>query len=210
MLSHQNNNLNNFKASWHPRINHSKASKLSVFFPDVQGTLPPTVTTCFIDAAPTIRRIKIFTINHKIPLNRQCSKHTFLCCYKLKSVCSSATPSKQSRVFANVFRGICSRLFGIVLKREEAISVLNELLDNCLGFDGHSFELSPPNSTPTLGGYQIIIKGILDEETKTHIQGVLKKHLLSSQTGSLWKTKRASNKTEPDTRIIYKPKTTHP
>jgi hypothetical protein len=92
------------------------------------------------------------------------------------------------------------------LKREEAISFLKELLDNCKGLDGHYFELSPPY-TPALkvGGYQIIISNALDEETKDCIQAILLKHQLTYQTGSIWKTKRSKNKTEPDTFIIYKP-----
>ncbi len=91
------------------------------------------------------------------------------------------------------------------MKREEAISVLKELLDNCSGLDGHYFELSPPNSPSIIGGYQIIIKTALDEKTKNGIQAILTKHQLAYQTGSMWKTKRSMNKTEPDTFIIYKP-----
>ncbi len=95
-------------------------------------------------------------------------------------------------------------LLGIALKREEAISVLKELLDTCKGLDGHGLELTAPN-TPT-SGYQIIIKGVLDQETKQHIQDIITKHLLTHQTGNIWKTKRSLNKIEPDTLIIYKPK----
>jgi len=94
------------------------------------------------------------------------------------------------------------------LKREEAISVLKGLLDNCAGLDGHGLELTAPNA-PT-SGYQIIIKGVLDEETKKHIQDTITKHQLTSQTGSIWKTKRSPNKTEPDTLIIYKAKNSLP
>jgi hypothetical protein len=98
-------------------------------------------------------------------------------------------------------------LLGIVLKREEAISVLKELLDNCSGLDGHYFELSSSNvSSLTMGGYQITIKTALDEETKKCIQEILMKHQLTYQAGSMWKTKRSINKTDPDTFIIYKPK----
>jgi len=92
------------------------------------------------------------------------------------------------------------------LKREEAILVLKELLDNCRGLDGHYLELAPPlASTSTLEGYQIIIKTALDTETKKCIQDLLMKHKLACQVGSLWKTKRSINKTDPDTFIIYKP-----
>jgi hypothetical protein len=92
------------------------------------------------------------------------------------------------------------------LRREEAISVLKELLDNCTGLDGHYFELAPPNApTSTKEGYQIIIKAAFDQETKKYIQDILMKHQLTCQIGSMWKTKRSTNKTEPDTFIIYKP-----
>ena len=94
------------------------------------------------------------------------------------------------------------------MKREEAISVLKELLGNCIGLDGHSLELAPPNApTPMKDCYQIIIKGVLDQETKQHIQEIITEHKLASQTGNMWKTKHSINKTEPDTLIIYKPKT---
>ena len=95
---------------------------------------------------------------------------------------------------------------GIVLKRDEAISVLKELLDNCTGLDGHGLELIASNA-PT-SGYQIIVKGVLDEETKQRINVILTKHQLTSQMGNLWKTKHSLNKTEPDTLIIFKPKRT--
>jgi hypothetical protein len=98
-------------------------------------------------------------------------------------------------------------LIGIVLKREEAISVLKELLDNCNGLDGHYLELSSSNvSSSMMEGYQITIKTALDEETKKCIQEILMKHQLTYQVGSMWKTKRSINKTDPDTFIIYKPK----
>jgi hypothetical protein len=92
------------------------------------------------------------------------------------------------------------------LRREKAISVLKELLDNCKGLDGHYFELAPPNaSTSTEEGYQIIIRTAIDQETKKRIQDILMKHQLTYQTGNMWKTKRSINKTVPDTFIIYKP-----
>ncbi len=90
------------------------------------------------------------------------------------------------------------------MKREEAISVLKELLDNCSGLDGHYLELSPSSTSSTIGGYQIIIHKALDEKTRNCIQAILTKHQLVYQTGSLWKTKHSINKAEPDTFIIYK------
>jgi hypothetical protein len=92
----------------------------------------------------------------------------------------------------------------IDLKREEAISIIKELLDTCRGLDGHSLELTPPNApTATGAGYQIIIRGILDSETKGSVDAIIVKHELTCQEGSMWKTKRTLNK-EPDTLIIYK------
>jgi len=88
------------------------------------------------------------------------------------------------------------------LNREDAVLVLNELLVHCKGLDGHTLELTAPG-TGVLG-YQIIVKGILNEETRKCIQEILAKHQLSSQTGNFWKTKYSSNKTEPDTLIIYR------
>jgi hypothetical protein len=89
------------------------------------------------------------------------------------------------------------------LKREDAIVILTELLDGCGGLDGHNLELAPPTSAK--GGYQIVIRGILDEKTRSCIQAVIAKHELASQTGSIWKTSHTVNK-EPDTLVIYKPK----
>jgi len=96
---------------------------------------------------------------------------------------------------------------GIVLKREEAIVVLKELLDYCQGLDAHSLELAPTNlSEAKLGGYQIIIRGILDEEDKKRIQDILARHQLSWQIGNIWRTKRSVNKADPDTFIVYRAK----
>ncbi len=89
------------------------------------------------------------------------------------------------------------------MKREEAVTVLKELLE-CTGLDGHPLELEPPASGS--GEYQIIIGKPLNQETKKHITDILTKHQLAFQTGSIWKTRRSA-KTEPDTFIIYKPQT---
>lgn len=90
------------------------------------------------------------------------------------------------------------------MKREEAISVLKELLDNCSGLDGHYLELAPPVTPSSTGGYQIIITKALDEKTKNSMQAILTKHQLAHQSGTMWKTKHTMNKTEPDTFIIYR------
>jgi hypothetical protein len=98
------------------------------------------------------------------------------------------------------------RFCGIVLRREEAISVLKELLESCRGFDGQNLELvNTKVATSSSEGYQIIIKGTLNQETKEGLQKIVFAHQLACQTGSLWKTKRSINKTDPDTFIIYRP-----
>ena len=96
-------------------------------------------------------------------------------------------------------------LLGALLKRKEAISVLEELLDKCSGLDGHYLELMPPN-TPKLmsGGYQILIMATLSEEIKNRIQDIIMKYQLAYQIGSMWKTKRSVKKTDSDTIIIYR------
>lgn len=94
-----------------------------------------------------------------------------------------------------------------VLKRAEAITVLKELLEKCNCLDGHLVEIAPPiASKVATEGYQIIIKGAIDGETQRHIKDIIVQHQLVSQAGSLWKTKRSLNKTEPDTLIIYREK----
>ena len=93
----------------------------------------------------------------------------------------------------------------IVLKRAEAITVLKELLDKCNCLDGHLMEIAPPVASKSADqGYQIIIKGTIDGETQRHIKDIIVQHQLVSQIGSLWKTKRSLNKTEPDTLVIYR------
>jgi hypothetical protein len=92
------------------------------------------------------------------------------------------------------------------LKRDEAIQVVKELLDDCRGLDGHPLTLTSPSaSSAASGGYQIIIGGTLDEETNRRIQTITAQHQLVCQIGSLWRTKRSINK-EPDTLVIYKPR----
>ena len=93
------------------------------------------------------------------------------------------------------------------MKRDEATLVIKELLDNCRGLDGHSLTLTLANaSSAAVGGYQIVIGGSLDEETKRRIQTLAVQHQLACQIGSLWRTKRSINR-EPDTLVIYKAKT---
>ncbi len=88
------------------------------------------------------------------------------------------------------------------MKREEAVTVLKELIDSCPGLDGHALEIMPPD-TPT-GGYQIFIIKALDEPTKKCVIDIVSRHQLAYQSGSMWKTRRAA--VEPDTFIIYSPK----
>jgi hypothetical protein len=83
--------------------------------------------------------------------------------------------------------------------------VLKELLDYCEGLDEHSLELSSSNLIESeLGGYQIIIRGTLDEESKRRIQNILMRHQLSWQVGSMWRTRRSANRTSPDTFMVYR------
>ena len=89
------------------------------------------------------------------------------------------------------------------MKRDEAIIVIKELLEGVLGLDGHSLELAPPVSSA--GGYQIVIKGILDEKIISGVAAIVAKHQLATQIGNIWKT-RHTLKEQPDTLIIYKPK----
>jgi hypothetical protein len=80
------------------------------------------------------------------------------------------------------------------LKREEAILVLKELFEKCTNLDGHYLEVIPPNASFKLsGGYQIEIKAILDEETRTCMQDVLMKYQLTIKVK------------EEDSFIIYRP-----
>ncbi len=91
------------------------------------------------------------------------------------------------------------------MERQEAVTVVKELIDSCVGLDGHSFELAPPNIGTSVG-YQIIIRTALDDQTKACVRAIVQKHSLAYQTGSMWKTRRSLSQ-EPDTLIIYKPKT---
>jgi hypothetical protein len=90
----------------------------------------------------------------------------------------------------------------VVLKREEAVNVLKELIDNCQGLDGHALEINPPIAPN--GGYQIFIIKAIDETTKKAVIDIITRHQLAYQSGSMWKMKRSA--AEPDTFIIYKPK----
>jgi hypothetical protein len=66
------------------------------------------------------------------------------------------------------------------LKREEAILVLKELFEKCTNLDGHYLELLPPGASKKMsGGYQILIKTTLDEETRTCMQDILMKNHLT-------------------------------
>ncbi len=91
------------------------------------------------------------------------------------------------------------------VKRDEAVSVLKELIDHCPGLDGHPLEITPPNTLTASGeGYQVFIIKALDVETKKRVIDIVSRRQLAYQVGSMWKTKRSA--TEPDTFIIYRPK----
>ncbi len=90
------------------------------------------------------------------------------------------------------------------MKREEAITIIKELLDACSGLDGHPVELAPPTTPLASGeGYQIIIRGILDAATRNGVEATAAQHQLALQVGSMWKTKRTLSQ-EPDTLILYR------
>jgi hypothetical protein len=92
------------------------------------------------------------------------------------------------------------------LKRNEAITVLKELLECCEGLDGHILQLEAPFSSSEDSGYQIIIKLAIDEKTQKCILEILANHNLSYQAGNIWKTKHSINKVGSDTFIIYRHK----
>ncbi len=80
------------------------------------------------------------------------------------------------------------------LKREEAIIVLKELFERCTTLDGHYLEILPPNASSAMsGGYQVVIKTTLDEETRNCMQDILVKYHLSIKIS------------DPQTFIIYRP-----
>lgn len=85
--------------------------------------------------------------------------------------------------------------------------ILKMLLEGCVGLDCHTLEMVPTNlSGEKPDRYQIIIRGPLEKETKKNIQEMLTKQQLYWQTGNIWKTRQSIKKIEPDTLIIYKPK----
>jgi hypothetical protein len=88
-----------------------------------------------------------------------------------------------------------------MLNRVEAVSVIKELLDCCIGLDGQTIQLTPPIAAG--GGYQIMLVGTFDQVTITCVQATAKKHGLALQMGNIWKTKRTTN-IQPNTLIIYK------
>ncbi len=93
------------------------------------------------------------------------------------------------------------------MKRTEATEIIKEIIDSCQGVDGHPITLIAPNTaTPQTDGYQVVINLALNDETKRCIQQIAARHKFACQIGSLFRTKRSINKDEPDTCIIYKPK----
>ncbi len=83
---------------------------------------------------------------------------------------------------------------GVFLKREEAILVLKELFEKCSTLDGHYLEILPPNASSALsGGYQVVIKTTLDEETRNCMQDILVKYHLTIKISDL------------QTFVIYRP-----
>jgi hypothetical protein len=93
-----------------------------------------------------------------------------------------------------LINGFTLNLFGIFMKREEAIAVLNELFGKCTFLDGHYLALMPAGYANTLSkGYQILIKTPIDEKTRSCMQDVLMKNHLTIKI------------TAPETFVIYRP-----
>ncbi len=88
------------------------------------------------------------------------------------------------------------------MKREDAISLVRELLEDCGGLDGKTLQLVPPVAAGA--GYQVMLTGAFMETTVAYVKETAAKHGLICQVGSIWKTTRNSN--QPNTLIIYKPK----
>lgn len=84
----------------------------------------------------------------------------------------------------------------IFLKREEAVSVLKEIIDKCQMCDGTWVALMPPNSRNMLSqGYQVHMKFPLDETALACISRILEKNKLAM-----------INKNNNELLIIYRPK----
>ncbi len=82
------------------------------------------------------------------------------------------------------------------MRREEAVSVLREIIDKCQMCDGNWVALMPPNSHNLLSvGYQVHLKIPLDQQAINCIEKVLKEYDL-----------RMMNKREQELLIIYRPK----
>jgi len=95
---------------------HDKEELIPVSFPDVKGTLTPTVTAAFVDAAPTIWRIKISTFTHKTFSKDNRCNAGFLSSYILSqlqfSLHKHSQPTSQKQetlLFFAFFSGLMSQ-----------------------------------------------------------------------------------------------------
>ncbi len=61
------------------------------------------------------------------------------------------------------------------MKREEAISLMNELMQNCPKLNSIFLCLVPPSESK-FGGYQVHLRISMDEETRRSVTDVVEKH----------------------------------
>ena len=80
---------------------------IPISFPDVKGALPPTITAAFVDAAPTLWRVKISALTHKTFSTDNRCRAGFLSFYYKSQTSSLSFNFKHFRVCflaANKFR----------------------------------------------------------------------------------------------------------
>jgi hypothetical protein len=71
---------------------------------------------------------------------------------------------------------------GIFVKREEAILLMNELMQNCPKLESIFLCLVPPSESK-FGGYQVHLRTSMDAETRRCVTGVAEKHGLMIEEG---------------------------
>ena len=74
------------------------------------------------------------------------------------------------------------------MKRDEAISTMKELLENCGKLDNIFMCLTPPSTSPPIQqGYQIHLRIAMDGETEECVKKITQKHSLSFEEESAGK-----------------------
>jgi hypothetical protein len=80
------------------------------------------------------------------------------------------------------------------LKREEAVNLLQEIIQHCTSFESYFVALMPPDSDDLLShGYQLHIKGIIAQANIDCIVPIVEKYKLAIE-----------NEPQKDVLIIYK------